>query len=166
MNSDKIILNNGIFSGEFGERVLIGLMQLTAQAFNELYIQADTSHYTKLLNQVSSWSSRLIYEQVNCISNEVPDFIENIDNVYKVYVAELFKQIKDETPPTADEILREFLTLVSKTEVVKDGTYFQEKKMLLTRLVTMNSFRQGLFNICNKRMVVDDITPTDSASNL
>ena len=164
--NNKLILNNGIFSGEAGERTLIGLIKFTTQAFGELYEQASSKQYLNLLGKVSSWSSRLIYEQVSCVSKEAPDMIQRIDNSYKLYVSELFKQLQNEPPPTADEILREFLVQISKTSVIKDGLYFQEKNTVLARIVTMESFRQGLFAICNKRHVDDDIAPTDSASNL
>lgn len=164
--NNKVTLNNGIFSGETGERTLIGLIKLTIQAFNDLYVQASSKQYINLLENVSSWSSKLIYEQVNYISGDAPDIIERIDSSYKLYASELFKQIQDEPPPTADEILREFLVQISKTDAIKNGLYFQEKNILVNRLITMESFRQGLFNICSNRHIVDEITPTDSASNL
>ena len=84
------ILAGGIFSREFGQRLLQITVSLGDRGFDGLYKKCvdntQGNYYQAGLRRVHKWSDTVLQEDIDFVNHMYPDFLDTFETCFSAYV--------------------------------------------------------------------------------
>lgn len=141
----------GVFACELGQRLLAILLDASQSAFVELHTDVCAKHprrYRECLEKVSKWDQDVVNEELARVRQSHPDFEERLRACFVMYLRAM-RNVKSShqllvNHPPCVEFLHKYLSELSRTRELSDGTFFDAIDAVNRRVVCMDACRRAM----------------------